>query len=113
MRYAAPPLGNLRFRAPVTPLGGQKIFNDGSKAVICPQARPPWTDGITKWLANGTAAFNISAGYTPPVITAMPPADLTVSEDCLFLDIMVPKSILDSANDRKAPVLVEATPPKS
>jgi carboxylesterase type B len=46
---------------------------------------------------NGTAAFNISAGYQPPNLTTLPPVDYQTSEDCLFLDLMAPKAIFDTA----------------
>jgi cholinesterase len=81
------------------------VFNDGSKAVTCIQAVPYWTAYTTAWVTTGTAAFNISAGYTPPDITSMPPQDPQMSEDCLFLDVMVPKKIFDNAkNGHVAPV---------
>lgn len=105
MRYGAPPVGNLRFRAPTTPKSNGQVLNNGSKAVICIQAPAPWLANISEWITNGTAAFNISAGYTPPNIISLPPADPTSSEDCLFLDVMVPKPIFDAAYDGgKAPV---------
>jgi cholinesterase len=95
VRYAAPPVGQLRFSAPTKPHG--RVFNDGSKAVTCIQALPAWGNTTVAWLTNGTAAFNISAGYQPPNITELPPVDPTASEDCLFLDLMVPKTIFDKA----------------
>ena len=95
VRYGAPPLGNLRFSAPTAPTG--RVFNDGSKVVTCHQALPGWANTSAAWIVNGTAAFNISAGYQPPNITTLPPADPTASEDCLFLDLMVPKAIFDKA----------------
>ncbi|KAG0650086.1 Carboxylesterase patB [Hyphodiscus hymeniophilus] len=105
IRYAAPPLGNLRFAAPTSPTG--RVFNDGSKAVTCIEALPAWGSTTADWLVNGTAAFDISAGYQPPNITTMPPQDLSASEDCLFLDLMVPKTIFDKAGrGPAAPVMV-------
>lgn len=97
VRYGAPPLGNLRFAAPVPPSGDSSVFNDGSKAVTCVQAIPAWANTSTAWVTEGAAAFNISAGYQPPNITELPPIDPETSEDCLFLDVMVPKSIFDQA----------------
>lgn len=95
MRYGAPPIGKLRFSAPLKPSG--RVFNDGSKAVTCFQVLPAWGSTTAAWLVNGTAAFNISAGYQPPHLTELPTADPQASEDCLFLDVMVPKGIFDNA----------------
>jgi carboxylesterase type B len=65
-------------------------------------ANPAWGTSTSNWIANGTAAFNISAGYHPPNLTQIPAGDPvqsmpTASEDCLFLDLMVPKAIYDKA----------------
>jgi cholinesterase len=65
--------------------------------VTCIQVLPAWTADTDAWLVNGTAAFNISAGYQPPNLTTLPPVDYQTSEDCLFLDLMVPKAIFDTA----------------
>lgn len=97
VRYAAPPLGNLRFAAPTQPSNASKVFNDGSKAVTCIQAVPAWGNYSLAWVTEGTAAFNIPAGYHPPNLTTLPPADPTASEDCLFLDLMVPQAIFNNA----------------
>ncbi|KAL6253262.1 hypothetical protein RBB50_000985 [Rhinocladiella similis] len=102
IRYAAPPVGNLRFSGPVAPsTNGPKVFNDGSRAVTCFQALPAWTAYSASWIANGTAAFNISAGYQVPPLPLPPPVQPSASEDCLFLDVMVPKAVFDTA--RKGP----------
>ncbi|KAK4935534.1 hypothetical protein LTR10_023445 [Elasticomyces elasticus] len=108
VRYGAPPVGNLRFSAPVPPsTNGTKIFNDGSRAVTCFQAVPAWTAYTADWVVNGTAAFNISAGYQVPPLAATPPADPTATEDCLFLDVMVPQAIFETAGQGQgAPVMV-------
>jgi carboxylesterase type B len=106
VRYGAPPVGKLRFSAPTTPaLNGVKPLNDGSRAVTCFQTIPAWTVYSADWIANGTAAFNISAGYQMPQLAATPPPDPTASEDCLFLDVMVPQAVFEAAGQGKgAPV---------
>ena len=90
-------MGNLRFAAPVPPSGNSPVFNDGSKAVTCVQAVPAWTSTSTEWVTEGASAYDIAAGYQPPNVTELPPIDPETSEDCLFLDLMVPKSIFDKA----------------
>jgi carboxylesterase type B len=102
IRYGMPPLGDLRFKASVPPYAAVPVFNDGSKGVSCHQVLPAWGALSAAWLTNGTAAFNISAGYQPPNITALPvKRDPTASEDCLFLDLMVPKNIFQKAGHGK------------
>jgi hypothetical protein len=80
-------------------------MNDGSRFAVCPNAIPAWTAVATKWLTQGIVSINISAGYTPPKITALPTPILGTNEDCLLLDVMVPKAIFDNKGKRAgAPV---------
>ncbi len=91
IRYAQPPVGNLRFALPQPPTGRSNEVDDGSVGRVCPQAYPLWTD----------------SGHTPP-------EDPRTTEDCLFLDVIVPQKIFDDANrgwgkrnyEQLAPVLV-------
>lgn len=78
IRYAAPPLGNLRFRAPSPPLDNRSIgVQDGTYGNICPQAYATWQ--------LGAKVLN-------------PPASVE-NEDCLFLDVVVsPKTFNGSGN---------------
>ncbi|KAF4537623.1 Acetylcholinesterase precursor [Lasiodiplodia theobromae] len=80
IRYAAPPVGDLRFKAPQAPETDRSVVDDGSIDRICPQA--------------STSNANVS--------------DPRETEDCLFLDVMVPQKIFENAgNDTAgAPVIV-------
>ena len=87
----------MRFNAPqahATP--SPKPTNDGSRFALCPQGIPAWTAVATQWLTEGRDTLNISAGYTPPNITTLPTPLPGTSEDCLLLDVMVPKAIFDN-----------------
>lgn len=108
IRYAAPPTGNLRFRAPKAPKKNRGTIQTGSPDRICAQAGPAWNviaaQFIPEYFAGQTefnqSSFNTSTGPSPPI-------DPRTTEDCLFLDVLVPKTIFDNAGKGKgAPVLV-------
>jgi carboxylesterase type B len=103
--YAEPPLGDLRFRAPVplTPFYGEEserpIINARDKPDFCIQG--PGNPGeqcfspqrhFKSDKANGT-----SVGERP---------NGAGSEDCLHLNVYTPKSVLASVGAEKLPVLV-------
>ncbi|KAK9802291.1 putative Alpha/Beta hydrolase protein [Seiridium cardinale] len=68
IRYAAPPVGKLRFQAPEDPVNNRSAgIQDGKYGKICPQAYAPW---------QNTA------------LVAAPPGEHE-SEDCLFLDVVL------------------------
>ncbi|CAG8412144.1 unnamed protein product [Penicillium salamii] len=113
IRYAAPPVGDLRFRAPAAPKVNRQRIQNGSVARMCPQAAPLWSTKVqTTFVLDYLAGqpFNMSTDissytYTP---TKQDPA---VSEDCLFLDVTVPKKVFDrtkvkSGRKNLAPVMV-------
>ncbi|KAL5121158.1 hypothetical protein ACEQ8H_001010 [Pleosporales sp. CAS-2024a] len=111
IRYAAPPIGNLRFAPPQAPAESRSAVNNGSTYRICPQASPGWNSVASAFLTSVALGqpFNIT-GYTPPGANAssqLPPGPASQSEDCLFLDVFTPKSVLDKAGKGfGAPVLV-------
>ncbi|KAJ6126554.1 hypothetical protein N7523_002166 [Penicillium sp. IBT 18751x] len=115
IRYAAPPLGDLRFRAPVWPEQNRTQVQDGSVGRLCPQGLPLWEEDIEPAfllsLVEGTS-FNLSTNVSsyPYIPQKMDPR---TTEDCLFLDVIVPKKIFDRAQNKTfvprkalAPVLV-------
>ncbi|KAJ5758315.1 uncharacterized protein N7511_007009 [Penicillium nucicola] len=114
VRYAAPPVGDLRFRAPVLPTENREHVQNGSVGRVCPQATPLWS-------SQGAALFVL--GYLEGQSVSVPsnvsafqykPAkqDPRTTEDCLFLDVVVPKKIFDRGQNKTArrknlaPVLV-------
>lgn len=90
IRFAAPPLGPLRFLAPGPPQVDRSKIQNASD-VICPQAYP-------KWLTTGAV--------TPFTPADIPPIDPRTSEDCLFLDVLLPKGVWETRKSSRAPVLV-------
>lgn len=95
IRYAAPPLSANRFSAPVPPLFNPEINDGGTVSIKCPAATPNWIYVAGLWLTTGLSSLDIEAGYQPPNITTLPPPEAGVSEDCLFLDVLVPEGIFE------------------
>jgi hypothetical protein len=88
---------------------------------ICPQAGPAWLPVAAEFLqylvAGNASAFNVTqveqqlqaASLNAPA----PQIDSRMTEDCLFLDVIVPKKVFDGTRSRikrrqssGAPVLV-------
>jgi cholinesterase len=100
IRYAEAPIGNLRFSPPVSPKSRNAIANNGSVAHICPQAYPaggPINEKYNTYYSQtgrtDLAGFqNATQGFDYPRNT---PQDPRVTEDCLFLDVMVPRKVFD------------------
>ncbi|OJD32155.1 carboxylesterase family protein [Diplodia corticola] len=111
IRYAAPPVADLRFRAPVSPVTDRSSVQDGSELRICHQANPAWAAIAAEWLPGYLVAGilpNVSAtGTTATTGTANITTLPGETEDCLFLDVVVPEKIFERAgNASGAPVIV-------
>lgn len=112
IRYAAPPVGDLRFRAPVWPEKNRTQIQDGSVGRVCPQASTIWAQDIQgPFLASllTGSKFNQSTNISSyPYVPAK--QDPRTTEDCLFLDVVVPKKIFDRGQNQTskklAPVIV-------
>jgi carboxylesterase type B len=76
IRYAEPPVGALRFEAPIPPRTTDRTINNGSTSFICPQAYPTWI--------LATRGHSVA-----------PPPSPSENEDCLFLDVAVPRAIFN------------------
>jgi carboxylesterase type B len=110
-------VGNLRFKAPVPPTGRNKEVQTGAQGRICPQASPLWgaigQEFEIAFIEGNATAFNLSAAEaqlaaslgSAPQAPAPSPDE---TEDCLFLDVFVPKKVFDNRNTKgkKAAVLL-------
>ncbi|KAI9792920.1 MAG: hypothetical protein M1816_001242 [Peltula sp. TS41687] len=103
IRYAQPPIGDLRFAAPVPPKGNYALGR-GETGRICPQAAPAWMKEVASFLPK----YLTGNPNAPPVNISSPISTYPrENEDCLFLDVFVPKKVLEGRhNGCAAPVLV-------
>ena len=104
IRYGAAPTSNLRFAAPTAPQGRNRTVNDGQTTVICPQAGPAWYLIAEQFLAGVPVAtlINESSSSSGSLsLSDLPTPDPRTSEDCLFLDVVVPEKIFNNQRYRK------------
>ena len=111
IRYAAPPLGQLRFAAPQPPIVNRSFVETGSAGRVCAQANPNWLPTSAEFLpAYFTGEiYNVSNPVSVSPNTSLPydENDPRIAEDCLFLDVLVPDKVFESTVvGYGAPVLV-------
>ncbi|MCJ1410086.1 hypothetical protein MMC19_004171 [Ptychographa xylographoides] len=112
IRYAEPPVGALRFAAPVAVSGQSSAIDNGSVGRVCAQADPAWLviaeEFIPAYLTG--QPFNLSAAEAALLsmnASSYPTPDPRTTEDCLFLDVYTPKKVYDDAcSTGGAPVMV-------
>ena len=112
VRYGQPPVGKLRWAPPKPPKNEPKVQR-GEVERICFQSQPslpfttlgPW---IEAYLSNDTESFYQkypNEPATPPIPANLteffPPLLPAETDDCLFLDVYVPKEIFDQRENWK------------
>ncbi|KAJ9259629.1 hypothetical protein DTO212C5_8583 [Paecilomyces variotii] len=103
IRYAAAPTGAQRFQLPQPPKVDRSVQN-GLLDVICPQAQPSWMDIAIDVLSGETITGTDWGNFTASDIT---PVDPRTSEDCLFLDLLVPETTFSNKDtENTTPVLL-------
>lgn len=113
IRYAQPPTGDLRFRAPLPPITNRSTIETGNVDRICPQSNPAWLLTaalfVPQYLAGKTNFTQADFNSTSSGSSSLPVQDPRTTEDCLFLDVQVPKAIFEQSSNissKGAPVLV-------
>ena len=95
IRFAAPPLGSLRFAAPVPPEFNATV-SDGSYGPQCIQ-----TFQNATYLGRSDVPLNLSS-----FASVSSGASVPQSEDCLFLDLYVPGKAVREPNTYSLPIVV-------
>ncbi|KAF5856567.1 hypothetical protein ETB97_007124 [Aspergillus alliaceus] len=113
IRYAAPPLGDLRFRPPVPPSTNRSEIQTGNVGRVCPQAAmPQWATTASAFIVKTLYGSTLNASDSKfSIIDGARVHDGRITEDCLFLDVVVPKKIYERRRQNHtqtalAPVLV-------
>lgn len=108
IRYAAPPLGDRRWRVPVAPKRNRRRVQTGEKAVTCPTGPVPWSETANEFVPAYLEGRPFNPTPKPPPTDEELTRQLPSStEDCLFLDVFSPRDIFHRAGRRRgAPVIV-------
>lgn len=103
--YALPPTGTRRFRAPLPIEGESSKIDNGSIGHICPQAYPNWITISGQFMQAYLQGnpFDEGAAWRSLATQPSPPSDPRVSEDCLVLDVLVPKKVWDAVSSGQTP----------
>ncbi|PBP22597.1 alpha/beta-hydrolase [Diplocarpon rosae] len=113
IRYGAAPVGDLRFKAPIPPTVIDRSVNDGQEASVCAQGYPLWAMVAGEFMESASPSLlkvinseidSMLSSMNLDNAMSLAEPDLRQTEDCLFLDVIVPDVIFDG--DRPAPVLV-------
>ncbi|TVY79525.1 Carboxylesterase patB [Fusarium oxysporum f. sp. cubense] len=107
---------DLRFRAPQSPIENRTVVQTGTGTRIGPQGQPQWQAktlmAIGKY-SNPKVPFTLEGWVEAIENGIVPPGNINANatEDCLLLDVHIPKKVLKAAGTKKkesVPVLVFA-----
>ena len=99
--YAEPPVGDLRFKAPIPRVTINRTIDDGLNTRICYQA----TGNNSAYTLPIVREYAAACGNSSDLALGSSEG-LVQSEDCLLLDVYVPKQIWNDRFREKRPVLV-------
>ncbi|KAL8949240.1 MAG: hypothetical protein Q9222_004639, partial [Ikaeria aurantiellina] len=113
----APPLGNLRWAKPIPPQQSNSSIGNGTPGRICPGVVPTWLgvggQFLEAYVKNEPFDFDsVNKSFYAGLESAKPPLqDPRTTEDCLFLDVIVPRKTFEGTGRLKnstagSPVLV-------
>lgn len=115
IQYAQPPVGDLRWAPPQPPLVNRTVVNDSQTGAVCPQGTARWEIERILFVnayVFGKGSVTAFADDPPPGINEPSPfsaLDPCTSDDCLFLDVIVPINVYNEAFQNTsggAPVVV-------
>lgn len=105
IQYGEPPIGDLQITRSIPHQTKRSVINIGSLECVCPQSNPFWLAVGGRWLSHyensttfpfeQTSETLLTSKYSAMVLPE--PEDPRISEDCLYLDVMVPQKIFDGA----------------
>lgn len=102
IRYAAPPIGKLRFAEPVPPKGRNTTINDGQHSAICPQASPSWEVIEGQYILGANlSTLEAALAAQESRLPSIPKPGPKESEDCLFLDVISPVAAYSQAKSKQ------------
>ena len=105
IRYAEPPVGDLRFATPIPPKGRSSVIRNGTGAPSCYQALPLWQVVTQVFEQSVDSGRPFNKTLVEEQFAILGPGKLiqepNMTEDCLFLDLYVPQAIFQKATTSK------------
>ena len=87
--------------------GNRSLIQTGARGRVCPQAKPLWEAIAPGFLSKYLTGQPFDPSLDVPTVNIsssmkFPGLDPRITEDCLFLDVVVPKKVFDGAQSRNA-----------